>query len=278
MTPLIDGDILLHEIGWSSEFKDKETGDLVLFEFDFVKDLLDKKIESISYHTFATKDPIIFLTDDPFLNKTASRLREVPEYTKGIRYEIAKSHPYKGTRKNPKPFHFRNLQVHFLSCYNTRVAYNGLEADDLITQTQVEMNEAGEETTICSRDKDLRIAPGWHYSWECGNQKAIGPTLTDRLGYMDWSKGLGYGLSFFYYQMLVGDAVDNIPGLPGCGKAGAKKLLQDCSTEEEIFKTVKQAYIDKVGLCLAKDYFLEQANLLWMRMYNKPYEIPKFGG
>ena len=57
-------------------------------------------------------------------------------------------------------------------------------------------------------------------------------------------------------------------GLPGCGKVFAYNLLKDITTKEEAFKAVKQAYIDKLGKEEAKDYYLEQANLLWM-MQNK---------
>lgn len=57
MTPLIDGDILLHELGWSGQFKDKETEEEVLLPFEHVQKLLDKKIENICYDVEATNPP-----------------------------------------------------------------------------------------------------------------------------------------------------------------------------------------------------------------------------
>ena len=132
-----------------------------------------------------------------------------------------------------------------------------------------------EGTIICSRDKDLRICPGWHYSWECGKQPSVGPVETDALGWLESKKSgatLGYGLAFFYYQMLVGDSADNIPGLPGCGDARAKKLLEGADTEMELFKRVKEAYKERG---MGKEYFLEQANLLWMiQQRGIGYEMP----
>jgi hypothetical protein len=79
------------------------------------------------------------------------------------------------------------------------------------------------KTIICSRDKDVRQCPGWHYSWECGKQPSIGPIMVDELGHLvDKNAGkfnpltgkklplkvFGTGHKFFYYQMLTGDTVD----------------------------------------------------------------------
>ena len=280
MTPLIDGDIILHELGWSGEFKDKETGEFILLGFDHVQELLDNKIKLICEEVEATSPPIIFLTDNEWLNEQTNKRAKFfgkPErpYIRNFRYDIGKTKPYKGTRKNPKPYHFYNIMVYLIANYQTIISDGGLEADDEMGIYQC----SHENTIICSRDKDLRIIPGWHYSWECGQQRSIGPAETDKIGWLekkDNGEVLGYGLSFFYYQMLVGDATDNIPGLPGSGKVGALKLLEGADTEQELFNRVKQAYINKVGLCNSKDYFMEQANLLWMRQErDKGYELPK---
>jgi 5'-3' exonuclease len=145
---------------------------------------------------------------------------------------------------------------------------------------QTEMSDIGVDTIICSRDKDLRICPGWHFSWECGQQKAIGPTHTDRLGFLSEKPNgdtIGYGLKFFFYQMLVGDTADNIPGLPKVGDAGAVKLLKDLNTEVELYQAVKNAYIEKMGEA-AKEYFKEQSSLLWMvQEKGVGYKPPKKG-
>lgn len=280
MTPLIDGDILLHELGWSGEFTDKETKEKILMDFDHVADLLDKKIQTICLEVDATTGPIIFVTNSEWVQSIKHRLiNPVPDYKKVFRYEIAKTKPYKGTRKNPKPFHFNNILVYLDSNYSLVISYGGYEADDLMTMYQYDdMMNGKRRTIICSRDKDLRICPGWHYSWECGEQRSIGPVETDEHGFLvitPKNKVIGYGMKFFYYQMLVGDSADNIPGLMGMGEKGAMKLLINCHTSYECYKAVRQAYIDTVGKEKAKEYFLEQANLLWMiRKEGVGYEIP----
>lgn len=278
MTPLIDGDLFLHEMGWSGQFKDKDTGEEILLDFDHVASLIENKLQIIKLETESDKDPIIFLSDNSWLNSMRNKRRkwlgeEEIEYVPGFRYEVAKTKPYKGTRKNPKPFHFKNITSYFLGEYNTIVSRDGLEADDELCIYQC----ANEDTIICSRDKDLRICPGWHYSWECGNQYAMGPNHTDRLGWLEQlgDKTVGFGLAFFYYQMLVGDAADNIPGLPGCGDKKALKLFEEHSpeTEVEMCQMVKKAYKEKE---MDKKYFMEQANLLWLQQERGVgYEFPK---
>lgn len=271
MTPLIDGDVILHELGWSGEFKDKETEELVLFPFEKVQELLDAKIKLICDEVGATAPPIIYLSNTEFLSKML-KCPLVPNF----RYDVAKTKPYKGTRNNPKPFHFYNITVYLLANYECVVSRGGLEADDMMCIRQT--TPSGGETIICSRDKDLRICPGWHYSWECGKQYSVGPTLTDEVGFLTKGvngKTLGYGLKMFFYQLLVGDSADNIPGLPQVGDAKAYKLLADIPTERECYDLIKDLYIEKMGDS-AKDYFFEQSALLWMQQYNKPkYKVNK---
>ena len=77
--------------------------------------------------------------------------------------------------------------------------------------------------------------------------------------------------------MLMGDAADNIPGCPKIGPVKAFKLLSGMSTHEDLFKAVKAAYIESVGLSEAKSLFLEQANLLWMAQTGaERYSLPDF--
>lgn len=294
MQPLIDADILLHEIGWSGEFTDKETKESIILDPIRVFEILDEKVKYICEDVKATQPPILYLTDSEWLNNELNRRRKFigepeVEYKPLFRYEVAVTQPYKGNRNNPKPFHFKNLIIHMLSEYNVVVSNNGLEADDMMC---IEQRRRPSETIICSRDKDLRICEGWHFSWECGSQKAIGPEFTDRIGWLNMEikekelptgkirtekKVTGYGLSFFYYQMLVGDTADYIPGLQGWGQVKAYDLLSTLSTEEELFKAVKEAYVEKLGKDKSKSYFLEQANLLWMiQKDGEFYKIPKF--
>src|SRR3546814_9056731 len=128
------------------------------------------------------------------------------------------------------------------------VVTEGMEADDKICIDQyadILEHQYGEMNVIsCSRDKDLRINPGLHYRWECGKQLADGPTFVTELGHLELSSGTskklrGSGLKFFYAQLITGDTVDNISGLPKHGPVRAFNELSECGTEEELFAKVR---------------------------------------
>ena len=187
------------------------------------------------------------------------------EFKRNFREDLAVTKVYKGNRVKSKPFHFNNLTVYLMARYNTVIA-NGMEADDLLGITQV--SRGTENTVICSRDKDLRMIPGWHYSWECGRQASIGPYKAEPNGELiekGNGKILGYGFKFFLYQMLVGDTVDNIPGVPGIGPVKAyKKLTQPGCDDplvayQEVVKAYQEAFPEDW-----KTHIREMADLLWI--------------
>lgn len=157
------------------------------------------------------------------------------------RDEVATIKPYKGNRENlERPYHLQACRKFMVDNYWAEVV-EGYEADD-----EVSMRQMGEDTCIVTIDKDLDTVPGWHYNWVEGKKYFI---EEDEAWYN------------FYYQMLVGDSVDNIAGCPGIGKAIAPKILEGLTPEE-----MKCA----VGLWYAIKYdnpeaaFEENARLLWM--------------
>lgn len=206
----------------------------------------------------ATQPPIIYLTG------------------KGnFREAIAKRKPYKGTRKEEgKPWHYANIWA-YLQVKWSAIIVEGMEADDAMCIEQtVWLNHNKDypdippvDTIICTRDKDLRQCDGWHFGWELGNQPQFGPVFVDGFGTLSLSednkKLRGVGEKFFYAQLIMGDPVDNIPGLPKHGPKAAFDIVGNTQTREEGFKAVLEAYRAVYGDS-AETEMLEQGQLLWM--------------
>lgn len=257
--------MLRYEVGFGVQYKD-ELGQTQTKSFDHAEELLEAKIEEICEGAFTDEEPVFYLTGDERLRGKLNRRRvkegkeELPSRP-NFREQIAVTKPYKGQRKSAKPHHYDNLTAFILANYETKVAW-GYEADDLLS---IDHRLDPENTIICSRDKDLRITPGKHFGWTCGKQEQFGPMDIDELGFLELTdKGLkGGGLKFFYSQLITGDSVDNIPGLPGCGPMFAFKLLAGCEAESELFEGVSGAYREKIQEGW-REYFQEQAHLLWM--------------
>jgi len=255
MQPLVDGDILLYEVGFAAEAGWQQPG---FPHFDYVAELLDSRIENLCAITEATEPPIFFFTGKS-----------------NFRTEIAKTRPYK-ERPSLKPFHYKNIKAYIKGKY-VYMERNGLEADDLMAIEQTKALAMDRQTIICSRDKDLRAVPGWHYGWELGNQPQFGPELVSELGWIrlanDRKSIKGTGILFFYGQCLTGDPVDTIPGLDGCGPVKAFQILEGCPTSLEAFKRVLEAYRAVLGP-LAEERLLEMGQLLWMTREITPERKP----
>ena len=265
MRCLIDADILLYEIGSCGQYYEEEDVDktnLIIRHPDFVMELLDNRIEHIMEECESTTPPTLYLTGDKNL---CGKIGE--EYVPNFRHAVATVKPYKGNRKDVvKPYHTDNILTYMLAMYDCKVA-NGYEADDLM---MIDCYKDLDNTIICTRDKDLRQGGKHHFGWECGKQPQFGPKEIDSFGeltYDETKKTLkGEGIKFFYSQLLTGDTVDNIPGLPGCGPAKAFKLLDGIETELELYEAAKVAYEGKYGgdQQLHLERLCEQADLLWM--------------
>lgn len=247
LQPLLDGDILRYEVGFAAEagWRHKtESEDLP--PWDFVEAVLHLRLEDIKSACHTDKDPIIY-------------------YTTGrtFRYDIAKRAPYKGTRKENKPWHYDNLTVYMRDVLGA-TEVTGIEADDRLA---IDHCSSLNTTILCSRDKDLKQVPGWFYSWELGKQPSFGPELIDKAGYLklstDRKKLTGTGLSFFYAQVLMGDGADNIPGLPGCGPVAAFELLQEKTPEQQLV-AVCEAYSIHYDAYHMSEELLEQGRLCWL--------------
>jgi len=74
-------------------------------------------------------------------------------------------------------------------------------------------------------------------------------------------------------QMLKGDQVDNIPGVPGIGPVKAAKALAGLTTEEQMYLAVKELYEQHYGE-KAAEALRENGQLLWMRRTPQEWWTP----
>jgi DNA polymerase-1 len=97
----------------------------------------------------------------------------------------------------------------------------GLEADDIIASYAKAALREGWSVTIVSSDKDLMqlIEPGLDL-YDTMNNRRLGPEhVLEKFGVMPDRLGDVLG--------LMGDSVDNVPGVPGVGPKTAAKLIQE---------------------------------------------------
>lgn len=301
---MIDADILLYEIGSRGQYINDDD-EIVALPFAKVADMLHEKVEEICALVWATEDPLLFLsmtarakkrqarkaeklinrlkvgyetTEDEVVKKEilkeAKALKATTVYKPNFRDDVAKKKGYKANRsKVDRPIHYDALFEYIIAAFDCNMS-EGLEADDSLSIYQREAEHL--TTIICSRDKDLKMIPGMHFSWECGKQAQFGPERVTNLGRLNPiyrgvdSKGKpklaeikGTGMLFFCAQLITGDTVDNIPGLAGKGVVAAYTALKDITEVEVAFIAVQELYEGKFG----KDWgaeMLEQGRLLWM--------------
>lgn len=271
MRALIDCDIFQWEFGSGTDSEGK------LEPWPFIQARVQSRIEGILEAVDAS-DYQLYLTSDDKSN---------------FRYKIATILPYKGNRQGTeKPHYYQHIR-NFLKDHRGAIEVHGIEADDAMSIEQwrdyrlqksmysaytednpIEEGHLGDldtslsewqcNTVICSRDKDLHMVPGYHYSWGCGKQKEKEMWYVDELT----------GLKSFYKQLLTGDSTDNIPGLYGVGKSSSYlRAIDNCESELDCYKLVRDLYEKRFGN-YCDQFLLENARLLWMLSYEGEEWIP----
>lgn len=173
---------------------------------------------------------------------TTSREEDMEVYLTGkgnFRYEINPS--YKANRKEmAKPVHLPAVRQHIIDNWGAVVS-EGQEADDLIS---IRATTLGYSCIIASIDKDFQQIPCRHYNTtKC-----------------EWSfVGEFDAHVFFYTQLLTGDRADNVEGIYGVGPKKAAKVLEGCTTEDELYAAVLGRYNND------EERLVNTARLLWLR-------------
>jgi len=214
------------------------------------------------------------------------------------RHEYAKILEYKGTRTD-KPLMFAEVKEAIIKKYGKRVTIvSGMEADDYLGIKGYE------------NFKEYKKSGSWDYLLAYIDND-IDMVISPSIDPYDLKGGIHYttpseGALCFASQLLSGDTVDNIQGLPkftddittkyglrkgrGIGKATALPFLEG-QTTKEVFRRVCEAYhsyygseklpmVSWTGETLKYnwlDYLKENAILLWMqREENERFDMEEF--
>lgn len=296
---LVDADILVYRAGFAAQksnyvFKhnDGSTIDLKTSKqkeiISKLKELkLTKKFgsvkklttaEPVSHACYLVKRMIMQLVEK-FEPETVE-LYLTADDESNFRYEVATLKPYKGNRTQPKPIHYEALRNYLKSYWRAKII-SDMEADDALAIAQCSRLCSGCQSCLFTRqhyaspnnvsiivslDKDLNMIPGYHYNF-----------VTEE-GFSVWGLGKlilsknhkslkGYGLKWFYAQMLLGDSADNIPGVKGFGPVATFNALKGLKTEALLAKAVYDVYtkIYEGPENKIKERMYEVADLLWIK-------------
>jgi len=140
--------------------------------------------------------------------------------------------PYKANREPAPP----GLAVQFERCFEfctlagvAPVASAEYEADDVIGSIACKMRTVQERATLVTRDKDLaQLVREGDVLWDYPSRAP--------LSYWDVKRRCGVAPERFAdYLALAGDAVDNIPGIPGVGPKTAAALMHEFASLEDLY-------------------------------------------
>ena len=240
MLALIDGDILCYSLAAVGEIhthtytldgkilwigNSRLDGNRWLNEQSISKSCVEIATETV-YRDFSYIESTGQVVLDSILEKTGcdtGQLWLTSQDKSCFRYKIYPK--YKAGRPIEKPFYFYKVREWFLSVYKAEEVF-GIEADDALG---IAASTTG--GIICSLDKDLDTIPGEHYNWKKGIRYSVDEYQA--------AKNL-------YTQLVVGDRVDNIKGIPHIGEARAARLLEGLSVEK-MRTTVKEIYKHTYG-------------------------------
>jgi len=158
---------------------------------------------------------------------------------------------YKAQRSTepPKWWNFVQNQLHL----EWKAVYvDDIEVDDAVNITKLQLSDS----FIVAIDKDLLSLPGTHYNWRKGEWTTV---ASEEAAYRFWS------------DMIVGQPIDNVKGIPGKGEAFTKKLFEQ---ESNYPNATFNAYIKFFGVDSGIKEFYKNYVSLRLLDYAPNFSIP----
>ena len=167
---------------------------------------------------------------------------------------------YKGTRK-PMADELRQ-QVPVMKDMLTKmgvpiVELPGFEADDLLGTISVMGEAQGMEVSIVSGDRDLLQLATEHVQIRIPKTKKTGTEIENYYAKDVMERYLVTPKEFIDVKALMGDASDNIPGVPGIGEKTASALIEKYKSIEEVHAHAEEVKPPRAGKNIVE--FWEQA-------------------
>ncbi len=216
---LIDADILVYQVATSSEVPIDWGDDLWTLHSDFgeAREKMDSMIADISEALGVTeRHRLVCALTTTQLNFRKNVYAKYKAHRKAVR----------------KPLVWKPLREYLKENFVVFEKDN-LEGDDclgiLATKTGpvTKGTAAGDERIIVSIDKDFKTIPCTYYHMKDHDIRHITEQQADY---------------YFMTQTLTGDTTDGYPGCPGIGPKSAEKILEGCTTIQEMWPKVVEAY------------------------------------
>ena len=166
---------------------------------------------------------------------------------------------YKGNRKGMPPELREQIPVlknllHAMNIYT--MEEKGYEADDLLGTAAKKMEREGLEVCIVSGDRDLLQIASDHIKIRIPKTKRTGTEIEDYYARDVLEKCGVTPEQIIELKALMGDASDNIPGVPGIGEKTAVKLIKEYKTIENAYEHVQEIKPNKASQALKQYYDL----------------------
>ena len=166
---------------------------------------------------------------------------------------------YKGTRK-AMPEELREqvpLMKEVLSAMGVPLLMKeGYEADDLLGTIAGQAERAGLEVSIVSGDRDLLQLATDKVQIRIPKTKRTGTEIENYYAADVKEKYLVTPTEFVDVKALMGDASDNIPGIPGVGEKTATKIISEFGSLEDAPEHLEEIKPNKAKLSLEEHYDL----------------------
>lgn len=169
--------------------------------------------------------------------------------------------PYKGTRKPmPQELHQQVplIQEMLRAMEIPLLMLEGYEADDLLGTIAKRAEKEGLDVSVVSGDRDLLQLATEHIQIRIPKTKRTGTEIEDYHTAEVLEKYQVTPPQIIDLKALMGDASDNIPGIPGVGEKTASKIISAYGSIENAYAHVEEIKPNKARESLKAHYDLAQ--------------------